>query len=250
MKYILITGASAGIGKAMAYEFASKGHNLILVARRENLLKDIQNELSQKYNISVLYLIADLSDSKAVNELYDSLKEYDIELLINNAGFGSIVNIANYDSDKFEKMIDLNIKALTTLTTKFVKDNFNEQKQVINVSSQAGYISLSTANVYSATKFYVSAFTEALDKELIREGSKMRAKVLAPGATKSEFLNVALPNSNDKVLKEQFASNPNAKSSEELAKYTYDLYKSNARVGIINWENNEFELRDSMIKTW
>lgn len=247
MKYILITGASSGIGKAMAYEFAKNGHNLILVARRDNLLKEIKEEIEQKYKIDVVYLKVDLSDYQQVHKLYESLKKYNIEVLINNAGFGYFGEVINYDSDRFEKMIDLNIKALTTLTTKFVKDNFSEEKQIINVSSKAGYMSFGTANVYSATKFYVSAFTEALDERLIKEGSKMRAKVLAPGATTSEFFDHALSNK-DQNLKENLTSSfTDIKSSEDLAKYTYDLYKSNARVGIIN-SDNEFELKDNILK--
>ena len=83
-------------------------------------------------------------------------------------------------------------ESLTTLTIRFVQDNFNLNKQVINVSSQVGYMVFGIGTVYSATKFYVSAFTEGLDKQLQEEGSKMRAKVLAPGATKTEFFKVAI----------------------------------------------------------
>ncbi len=245
MKYTLITGASAGIGKAMAYKFANEGHNLILVARRVEILRDIQKEIQDNFKVKVIIASADLSKNKIVDDLYEKVKHYDIELWINNAGFGDInEDIMSYDVKRFENMIDLNIKALTTLTTEFIKDNLETSNQVINVSSQVGYRVLGMAEVYSATKFYVSAFTEGMDETLKRQGSKMRAKVLAPGSTESEWLEIAIKDSKVKDEIRKFSTGNNRKTAEELAENTYELYKSDSRVGIIDPATNEFVLKD------
>ncbi len=247
MKYTLVTGASAGIGKAIAYKFASKGHNLILVARRNELLKEIQSNIQEQFKVKVIIVSADLSRTKIVDELYNKLKSYDIELLINNAGFGNVSDgFENYDEKLYEQMIDLNVKALTTLTIKFIKDNFETDKQIINVSSIAGYSVSGSSSVYSATKFFVSSFTEGIDYELKRQGSKMRAKILAPGVTETEFFDVALKNSNKKEQYMENLKNRKSKTSEDLANYAWALYNSDARIGIVDRDTNEFSLKDKI----
>ncbi len=247
MKFTLITGASAGIGKAIAYKFADEGHNLILVARRTELLKEIQLDIQNKFKVKVVIVSADLSRTKIVDELYEKMKAYDIDLWINNAGFGDInEDIKKYDVKRFEQMIDLNVKALTTLTIKFIQDNFDTNKQIINVSSQVGYRVFQTAASYSGTKFYVSSFTEGIDQQLKSQGSKMRAKVLAPGATISEWLDVALRDSQIKNEITESVKSFGRKTSEDLAEYTFELYNSNARIGIVDPETNEFVLKDKI----
>ncbi len=251
MKFTLITGASAGIGKAIAYKFAGEGHNLILVARRTELLREIQSDIQNQFKVKVVIVSADLSRAKIADELYDKMKAYDIKLWINNAGFGDInEDIKKYDTKRFEQMIDLNVKALTTLTIKFIQDNFDTDKQIINVSSQVGYKVLQTAASYSGTKFYVSSFTEGIDQQLKSQGSKMRAKVLAPGATISEWLDVALRDSQMKNEITESIKTGGRKTSEDLADYTLELYKSDARIGIVDHETNEFVLKDEIYEVF
>ncbi len=247
MKYTLITGASSGIGKAMAYKFANEKHNLILVARRIDILRDLQKDIQDNYKVKVVIAQADLSNKKMVEELYEKVKNYDIELWINNAGFGNFnENIKTYDVEQFENMIDLNVRALTTLTVKFIQDNFDTNYQVMNLSSQVGYKVLGIASTYSATKFYVSAFTEGIDEQLKIQGSNMRAKILAPGATKSEFQDIALKGS--KINKDDIENSLGKvrKSAEELADNAYELYKSDARIGLIDHNTNEFVLKNNI----
>lgn len=241
MKYTLITGASAGIGRELAHTFASKGHNIIIVARREESLNEIKAEINAKYDVEVIVKSADLSSSEAAEKLYADLKQYDLEVMFNNAGFGDIRPIWESTIEKNDGMVQLNIAALTTLSTLFVRDYKNTDAQLLNVSSVVGYQLNITANVYSATKFYVSALTEAMSIALKREGSKMQAKVLAPAVTVTEFANVALDNTKNTV-DEMYAGAKKFHTAKEMADFGYKLYESDQVVGRVNRETYEFEL--------
>ncbi|AHK22348.1 NADP-dependent 3-hydroxy acid dehydrogenase YdfG [Candidatus Hepatoplasma crinochetorum Av] len=245
MKYTLITGASSGIGKGLAEKFASKRHNLIIAARRTNLLNEIKKELENRYKIDVVVFTVDLSKEQEVEKFYNDVKKYDIELFINNAGFGDLNLAWDSDLDKIKKMLDLNIKTLTTLSIMFIRDNLDNDVQLINVSSGAGYNIFAWSINYSASKVFVSAWTESVAKQLRKLNKKIKVKVLAPGVTKSEFSNQALLKT--KLKKEQIEKYKNWKSkailtSENLADETYKLYKSDKIVGII--KNNKLELSD------
>lgn len=245
-KYILVTGSSSGIGKAIAEKFASEKYNLILVARREELLENIKKELEEKYKIEVLIYIYDLSIPESVYQFYEDIKDKDIYLLVNNAGFVDLTQPWKTDLKKIEKMIDLNIKALTILTTLFIKDNVNSNKQIINVSSLAGYIGWGKEPIYSATKFYVSIFTEAIAKSLKKSKKKIQIKVLAPASTDTEFIKRSLEKTNltekekEKIIKKLKRQQ---KSPEKIAEYAFKLYKSKKPVGIVYPILNKFFLR-------
>lgn len=243
--YTLITGASSGIGKSLAKKFASKGHNLIIVARREDKLENLKWELENSFKVKVIVKIYDLTKIENVDKLYDDLKQFKINLLINNAGFGDFNNIWDVDLNKMNKMVNLNITALTALTLKFIKDYKDTNSQIINVSSIAGYRILSSAITYCATKFYVSAFTEAIDQHLKQFNSKMRVKVLAPAGTITEFGERALVKSkySEKDIKELSKNFADSITSDKLAEFGYQLYLSDKTVGIVN-EKNQFNLID------
>ena len=138
MKAVLVTGASSGIGKEFARQFAYRGYNLVLVARRAELLEEMKNEFIDEYKVEVDYLACDLSeDPKAV---YDFCKEkdYDISVLINNAGYGDYGSFIDSDLDKALGMIELNNKALVALTYYFIKDMRDSgYGHVINIGSVA-----------------------------------------------------------------------------------------------------------------
>ncbi len=244
MKYTVITGASSGIGKETALEFAKRSKNMVLVARREDLLNEVKNEI-QKINkdVNVIVKSSDLSDMDNVYSLYESLKELDIETWINNAGFGNMTSIKDQKLNKIQKMISLNIEALTILSTLYVRDYENiDNTQLINISSGAGYTIIANSVTYSATKFYVSAFTEGLAEELKYKKSKLKAKILAPAATETEFISRALNNKSDFIKLEGLI--PKYNTAKEMAKYLLDLYDSEKVVGIVNGETYDYELTD------
>ena len=192
-KYIVITGASSGIGAATAKAFARRGENLILIARRAELLQSLKDEIAKiSPESDVLVKICDLARSKNVLALWDELKSYELKALINNAGFGDYGAVGEQDLQKTVRMIDLNVTALAILSSLFTRDYKRKQTQLINISSVGGYFLAPGVVPYCATKFFVSAFTEGLSHELAQDKEvKMQAKVLAPAATKSEFCDVA-----------------------------------------------------------
>lgn len=241
MKTALITGASTGIGKALAYTFASRGFNLILVARRKALLDEIAEDIRTQHKTGVLVHEADLTRKEAVVALYEESKKHTIDVLINNAGFGDFSYPWDVDLDKAERMLDLNVKALTELSLRYVADYCDKEATLINVSSIGGYSIFSSAVLYCATKYFVASFTEGISNTLQEQGKKMRAKVLAPSSTASEF--VARSSDNAGLNGEEILSHMTFINAEQLAEYAYALYESDKCVGIVN-AANELELKD------
>ena len=169
-KYIAITGASFGIGAATAKAFARRGENLILIARRAELLQSLKDEIAQITPESdVVVKICDLACSKNVRALWDELKSYELKALINNAGFGDYGAVGEQNLDKTEQMLQLNVVALTLLSSLFARDYKYKPVQLINISSVGGYSIVPNAVAYCASKFFVSAFTEGLHRELAQD---------------------------------------------------------------------------------
>lgn len=246
MKYVLITGASSGIGFASALAFSKRGKNLILVARRKERLEELKRRIREIDDcLDVIIKVLDLSDITNVYTLFNELEDLQIETLINNAGFNSgYLPLLDADVSKMEQMINLNITALMVLTTLYIKKYANvDNTQVINVSSTGGYNLVKKAVNYCASKFFVSAFSEGLHKELKSCGAKVTVKVLAPSATDTEFFAVA---SNNKITScsEMYRS---YNTSEEMANYLLKLYDSNSPVGYVNRTNFTLELSDYIL---
>lgn len=190
MKTVLITGASSGIGKELARLYAIKGYNEVLVARREELLKSIQAELTKSYNVDVKYYVCDLA--KNPKDAYDYCvnNNIKIDILVNNAGYGDYCRFIDADIDKTLGMIDLNNKALVALTYYFIKDmKANGKGQILNVGSVASFMPGPYMAVYYATKSFVLSFSAAIREELRKEHIKV--SVLCPAPTKSPFWDVA-----------------------------------------------------------
>ena len=245
-KYTVITGASSGIGRAAALKFAEKNKNLILIARRKNLLEDLKNEILEKHpNLDIIAIDFDLTDTNKIPELYSALSNYHIETLINNAGFGMYSDVKEQSLNKISDILHLNIEALTLLSSLYVQDYHNEKgSQLINISSAGGYTIVPKAIIYCATKFYVNAFTEGLALELKENNAQLKAKVLAPAATKTEFAKVATNKENFDYDK----SYPNYHTAEEMANFLIQLYESNKTVGYISRETFEFKLSDGFFQ--
>ncbi|UZJ77818.1 SDR family NAD(P)-dependent oxidoreductase [Fictibacillus sp. KU28468] len=242
MKYTVITGASSGIGFETALEFAARGKNLVIAARREEKLEELKTEIAKvNSELEVVVRVTDLSVAKNAYELYDSLKDLEIETWINSAGFGNFASVGDQDLNKIGDMLHLNIEALTILSSLFVRDYANtEGTQLINISSAGGYTIVGSAVTYCATKFYVSAFTEGLAQELKANGAKIQAKVLAPAATETEFAQRSM----DLDKFEYEGAVPEYHTAKQMAGFLLDLYDSSKVVGIVNGETYEFALKD------
>ena len=242
MKYTVITGASSGIGYETALSFASLNKNLIIVARRKENLVNLQAEIKLiNPALDVVTKVADLSVIKNVYNLYEDLKAFELETWINNAGFGDFSLVADQNLAKIEKMLHLNIEALTILSTLFVHDYKDiDGTQLINVSSVGGHSVYINNVTYCATKFYVNAFTEGIAHELKAQGAKMRAKVLAPAATETEFAKHSL-NVDSFEYKNAV---PIFHTAKQMAAFMLELYNSNKVVGIVDKATNEFILKD------
>lgn len=241
-KYTVITGASSGIGYETAKAFAARGHNLIITARRFNNLKYLKAEIQKDFpEVDVIIKAADLSITENVYQLYDELKEYSLKVWINNAGFGNYESVKEQNLRKIETMLNLNISALTILSSMFVRDYSDiEETQLINISSCGGYIIVPNAVTYCATKYYVSAFTEGLAYELKNINAKMKAKVLAPAATKTEFGKIA----NNKKEYDYNKSFGTYHTAKQMSEFLLQLYDNDMTVGIVDRETFEFKLSE------
>jgi len=188
MKATLITGASSGIGEAFARRLAAEGHNLVLVARSEPKLHELCDELMLKHHITAHYVSTDLTAYGAEQELFNETVRhgFEIEWLINNAGFGAMGDFADLDINRALSMISLNISALVSLTHLYLK-GLRERRsgKIINVSSAAGFQPLPFMAVYAATKSFVTSFSEAIAEENRPYGVHVMA--LCPGSTKTNF---------------------------------------------------------------
>ncbi|MGK7919656.1 MAG: SDR family NAD(P)-dependent oxidoreductase [Trichodesmium sp.] len=188
MKTALITGASAGIGKTFAQELAARKTNLILVARSEDKLHELANNLQSQYQIQTDVIVKDLTEPGATKAVFEvvSQKGLTIDLLVNNAGFGDYGNFTERPLEKQVNMIQLNITALVELTHLFLPGmQKNKTGAIINVASIGGFQPLPYMSVYGATKAFVLSFSEALWAENQDLGVKIFA--LCPGPTESEF---------------------------------------------------------------
>lgn len=185
----LITGASSGIGREMAIYLSELGFDLVLASRDKEKLEQLQSSLKTKVKVVVI----DLADEKHAKDLYMVCKNENIDVLINNAGFG-LFGDYNYVSLLTElNMIDVNIKAVHILTRMFLKDMVKKNKgYILNVASSAGLLKGGPLmSCYYATKSYVTSFTLAIAEELRRNKSKVRVSVLCPGPVDTNFNNVA-----------------------------------------------------------
>jgi short-subunit dehydrogenase len=183
----LITGASAGIGLALAREFAKRGHGLFLTARRRDRLEAIAAEIAAEGYARPDIFVADLAEPGAVDKIREAIavRGLDVEYVVNNAGFGLLGRAAVRDRHLQLEMIDVNVRALTDLSLAFL-DNLQRNKGgILNIASVASFIPGPGMAVYYATKAYVLSFSEALHKELQPKG--VRVTALCPGPVRTEF---------------------------------------------------------------
>lgn len=184
----LITGASSGIGMELAKIHASKGRDLILVARRVDELMKLKIELETAYNVQVEVLPMDLMKENAADSLFQDVQEKNIQVdyLFNNAGLGGYGKFHERDLKKEREMIQLNIIALTELTHLFLPGMVQRKSgKILNTASTAGFLPGPMQSVYFATKAFVVSFTQGVAQEVCNDGVTLTA--LCPGPVKTEF---------------------------------------------------------------
>ncbi len=204
----LITGASSGIGREITKYLDSLGYNTILVARREDRLKELSKELKNQSEIITL----DVSKTEDVFKLIEITQDESIDVLINNAGFGLFGEFDKTDLNRELEMIDVNIKAVHILTKEFlIRMKKKNKGYILNVASSAGFLAGPNLSTYYATKNYVLRLTEAINEELRQNKSKVQISALCPGPVDTEF---------NKVAKGTFSTKP--LTPEYVAKYAID----------------------------
>jgi hypothetical protein len=183
----LVTGASRGIGRSFAYALASRSWDLVLVARSEQLLRELATELSSRFGIHAEAIAVDLTSPTAAEELVrqTEARGIPIELLVNNAGFGETGEFSSASYERQSGMARLNTVALVELTHRFLPSMLARRSgAIINVSSTAGFQPMPFAAVYAATKAFVTSFSVALAEEVRMHG--IRVVTLCPGPTRTE----------------------------------------------------------------
>lgn len=234
LRYTLITGATSGIGLELARIYAAKAENLILVARREEILKDLAEELAEQYQIRVHIFAGDLSRPGTARSLVQWTREkgYEVDTLINNAGFGSYGEFHKSDLKKEWEMLQLNVMTLMYLTRAFLPGMvFRGRGGVLNVATVAAFAPGPKMADYYASKAYVLSFTQALAAEL--RNTKLKISTLCPGPVQTGFQEHA-GLSASKQFRQMAQSGLSAK---QVARYAYQRFQQGEAVIIPGLSN-------------
>lgn len=188
----LVTGASSGIGRDIARSLAKHGINVIVTARRRDRLAELKKELVEKYGVKVMCISADLTKENQVLKLYESVKKYNIDILINNAGFGVFGEFTETDLERELDMLDVNVKAFHILFKLFLQD-FKRRGcgYILNTASMAGFTPGPLFSSYYASKAYIVRMTQAVAEELRVDHSGVHVSMLCPGPVSTEFSDTA-----------------------------------------------------------
>lgn len=225
--YVLITGASSGIGLELAKIFAREGFNLILIARNEKNLIMLKEEILNNNKVDVRIIPKDLSLNDSALEIYNEIKssKLDIEILVNNAGFGTYGNFAKTNLDVEIRMINVNITSLVKLTKYFLQDMIQKgHGKIMNVASTAAFQAGPLMAIYYATKAFVLSFSEAIDCELKASGVTVTA--LCPGPTLSGFQEAA------NITQSRLVKGRKLPTSKEVAEYGFKALMKGKRIAI------------------
>lgn len=191
-KRVLITGASSGIGRATAIQFAEKGFSLILNGRRKELLEDLKNEINTSYRVEVLISVFDVRDKKAVFDAIDSLKDEwkQVDILVNNAGLAAGRDLIDEgDIEDWETMLDTNVNGLLYVTKAILPEMVKRKSgHIINIGSIAGDDMYERGNIYCASKAAVDAISRSMRIDLLPHHIKVTN--IKPGAAETEFAKV------------------------------------------------------------
>jgi short-subunit dehydrogenase len=233
MEYALITGASKGIGRAIAEELATRGYNVLLVARSEDLLQQVAGEIASRYRSKTDWMALDLSSPDAPQNVYDwcRAKGYDVSILVNNAGYGLSGPFEKYTLEEHWNMMQLNMSTLVALTHLFLPDLRRRSKAyILNIASSAAYQAVPKLSLYAATKSFVLAFSRGLHQEL--HGSPVSVTCVSPGATDTDFPSRAQLGEKGLKTAEKFNMSPTAVAS--IAVKGMLAGRSEVIVGLVN----------------
>ena len=234
-KRALVTGASSGIGQEFARILARGGYDLFIVARNKNGLVNLAKELKDRYETDVEIMAQDLSKPNSAEKVWEeATKKGDVDVLINNAGFGDLHEFKDAEWDRLHDMINLNVLTLTYLSHLAAKDMSSRKSgKILNVASVAAYIPGPMMSVYHATKAYVLKFSVALHEELKPKGVTVTS--LNPGVTRSGFQEAA-----DMGKAEFLGSRDRMPTSYEVAQYGYEAMMDGKSVAIPGVRNKFF----------
>jgi short-subunit dehydrogenase len=233
MEYALITGASKGIGRAIATELATRGFNVLLVARSQELLQQVAAEITSRYKVKADWLALDLAHADAPQNVYDwcRAKGYTVQALINNAGYGLSGPFEKYSLEQHWNMMQLNMQTLVGLVRLFLPDLRQQPRAyVLNIASSAAYQAVPKLSLYAATKSFVLAFSRGLYQEL--RGTSVSVTCVSPGATDTDFPNRAQLGEKGLKAAEKFNMSPETVAS--IAVKGMLAGKSEVITGIIN----------------
>lgn len=241
-EFALITGASSGIGYELVKIIAKAGNNVILVARNEKKLIELKKEIEKESKVEVIVMSADLTVPGMIDKIYSSVarRKIFVNILVNDAGFGSFGNFYESDWKIEENMIDLNVKALTGLTRLFLSEMVSAKNgKILNVASTAAFQPGPLMANYYASKAYVLSFSEAVYREL--KGTGVSVTALCPGPTKTGFQKRAFGNQSANLFRGKVAN------AYDVALYGYKSMMAGKRVAIHGTRNKFIALLSQIV---
>lgn len=230
--YVLITGTTSGLGREFARIFAQNGYNIVAVARNEVLLQQQKQELERQFGVEMVYIVKDLSAENSAQEVYDEIKHkgIDIDILINNAGFGSFGRYVDVDWQRQKGLASVNMLAVMQLSYLFGKDMDRRGKgKIVNIASIASFQAGPYMAMYYASKAFVRSFSEALHEEM--ESSGVSVTAICPGPVATNF------ERNAHMINSAMFTRLRVYTPEVVAAKSYRAIMNNKAVYVVGWPN-------------
>lgn len=232
VSYVLITGTTSGLGREFARIFAQNGYNIVAVARNEVLLQQQKQELERQFGVEMVYIVKDLSAENSAQEVYDEIKHkgIDIDILINNAGFGSFGRYVDVDWQRQKGLASVNMLAVMQLSYLFGKDMDRRGKgKIVNIASIASFQAGPYMAMYYASKAFVRSFSEALHEEM--KGSGVSVTAICPGPVATNF------ERNAQMINSAMFTRLRVYTPEVVAARSYRAIMNNKAVYVVGWPN-------------
>ena len=232
VSYVLITGTTSGLGREFARIFAQNGYNIVAVARNEILLQQQKQELERHFGIEMVYVVKDLSTENSAQEVYDEIKHkgINIDILINNAGFGSFGRYIDVDWQRQKGLASVNMLAVMQLSYLFGKDMDRRGRgKIVNIASIASFQAGPYMAMYYASKAFVRSFSEALHEEMKSSGVSVTAICPGPVATNFER--------NAQMINSAMFTRLRVYTPEVVAAKSYRAIMNNKAVYVVGWPN-------------
>lgn len=232
VSYVLITGTTSGLGREFARIFAQNGYNIVAVARNEVLLQQQKQELERQFGVEMVYIVKDLSAEDSAQEVYDEIKYkgINIDILINNAGFGSFGRYVDVDWQRQKGLASVNMLAVMQLSYLFGKDmDRRGEGKIVNIASIASFQAGPYMAMYYASKAFVRSFSEALHEEMKSSGVLVTAICPGPVATNFE--------KNAQMINSAMFTRLRVYTPEVVAARSYRAIMNNKAVYVVGWQN-------------